>query len=101
MIAFSHLAGRWELYVNDMDNPFASGNIGAILGQFSLAYVNRILADYDGYVDMQNIDDVAYRIKFVPISDAFYTLNPDVVNSSFVEHEDGSLTFCLNPTPTT
>lgn len=97
MIGFDHLAGYWELYVNDMDNPFASGNIGAILGQFSLAYVGRILADFDGYVNMQNLDRIPHRLKFVPISNTAYTLNDELHNPSFMEHEDGSLTFCLNP----
>ena len=96
LMSFSHIAGDWDIYIDDMATPVASGTIGVIVGQISLAFQNQITADYDGFLYIENIDTVPHRFKFVPKpnSNASFTANVEQ-NPTFLEHDDGSLTFCL------
>ena len=91
-MSFSHIAGDWDIYIDDMATPVASGTIGVIVGQISLAF-HQITADYDGFLYIENIDTVPHRFKFVPKpnSNASFTANVEQ-NPTFLEHDDGSLT---------
>jgi hypothetical protein len=45
---------------------------------------------------IQSTDTSNHRIKLEPISGTSFTANTED-NPTFMEHEDGSLTFCLSP----
>lgn len=96
VMSFSYIAGVWDVYVDDMETPFATGNIGAVLSALSLAYLNRINADYDGVMMLENIDNVPHRLKFIPVSNTSYTPNLGD-NPTFVDDGNGGFYFCLNP----
>lgn len=97
LMSFIHISGDWEIYVDDMENPSVTGSIGASLAQLSLDYLGRISFDYDGFLYIINQEYIPHRFKFVPISDTSFNTFPE--NPSFIEHEDGSLTFCLSAIP--
>jgi hypothetical protein len=96
VMSFSYIAGVWDVYVDDMETPLATGNIGAVLSALSLAYLNRINADYDGVMMLENIDNVPHRLKFVPVSNTSYTPNLGD-NPTFVDDGNGGFYFYLNP----
>ena len=93
-MSFSYIAGVWDIYVDDMESVAASGNIGSAISQISTLYAGRLFCDYDGVMFIQNTDSEVHRVKLVPLSDTSFTANTEV-NSSYVGHPDGSLTFCL------
>ncbi|MEG2431477.1 MAG: hypothetical protein RSB25_07465 [Acinetobacter sp.] len=94
-MSFSQIAGVWSIYVDDMETPVATGNIGAALSQVLTTYSGKLIGDYDGVMFIQNIDNIPHRIKLVPESATSFTANVED-NSTFLVHEDGSLTFCLS-----
>ncbi len=99
LMSFSQIAGDWEIYIDDMDTPAVSGRIGQIVGQLSTIFANKIFADYDNFMLMQNLDTVPHRVKFTPIANTEYQANlPE--NPSFVADDNGSFYFCLNPSQT-
>lgn len=93
-MSFGYIAGAWSIYVDDFETPVASGNIGPALSQVLTEYNGKLIGDYDGVMYLQNIDSSNHRIKLFPISSATYTANTED-NPTFIEHQDGSLTFCL------
>ncbi|WP_288400138.1 hypothetical protein [uncultured Acinetobacter sp.] len=95
-MSFINIAGDWDIYIDDMTTPAASGTIGVIVGQISLAFQNQITADYDGFLYMENISNAPYRMKFVPIANTSFTANVEQ-NHTFMTNKDGSLSFCLAP----
>lgn len=95
-MSFSHIAGDWDIYIDDMATPVASGTIGVIVGQISLAFQNQITADYDGFLYIENISNAPYRIKFVPVANTSFTANTDQ-NPTFMTNQDGGFSFCLAP----
>lgn len=97
-MSFSQIAGVWSIYVDDMETPVATGNIGAALSQVLTTYSGKLIGDYDGVMFIQNIDNIPHRIKLVPESATSFTANVED-NPTFLVHEDGSLTFCLAAIP--
>ena len=95
-MSFSYIAGDWNIFVDDMDTAAVSENIGAATSQLSSIYVNKITADYDGFMYIENIDTVPHRFKFVPKpnSNASFTANVEQ-NPTFMVYGDGSFSFCL------
>lgn len=93
-MSFSYIAGDWNIFVDDMDTAAVSENIGAATSQLASIYVNKITADYDGFMYIENIDNVPHRLKFDPISGASFTANMEQ-NPTFMAYEDGSFSFCL------
>jgi hypothetical protein len=87
------ITGNWQIYIDDEIEPYV-GEISNALSQLLTSYSGKITGDWDGSMFMQNIDSVPHRFRFVPvdenISHVAATNNP-----TFMEHEDGSLTFCL------
>lgn len=95
-MSFSQIAGVWSIYVDDFETPVATGNIGPALSQVLTAYSGKLIGDYDGVMYIQSTDTSNHRIKLEPISGTSFTANTED-NPTFMEHEDGSLTFCLSP----
>ncbi|MEG2264117.1 MAG: hypothetical protein RSC68_07165, partial [Acinetobacter sp.] len=91
-MSFSAIAGVWSIYVDDMETPVATGNIGAALSQVISEFDGKLTGDYDGVMFIQNIDNIPHRIKLVPESATSFSPNTED-NPTFIEHEDGSLTF--------
>lgn len=97
-IDFSSIAGLWGFYLDGvllggMEWSDAQGLINAL----GFAYPGKFNGDFDGYFWMQNTDEQPHRFKFVPLHNVEFP-NSFVVtgdNPTFIEHEDGSLTFCL------
>ena len=85
------ITGNWQIYIDDEIEPY-SGKISNALSQLFSA--GKITGDWDGVMLMQNIDNVPHRFKFFPI-DENVTHVAATNNPTFIEHEDGSLTFCL------
>lgn len=97
-IYFEDFRGNWNIEIDgvlhetrgDSVGYYISENLAGILesvyaGQFVLFLVN---------AKSQNL-----RIKLIPLSDDTYTYVPTENNPTLLEHEDGSLTFCLAPRP--
>ncbi len=95
-MSFSQIAGVWSIYVDDLETSVATGNIGAALSQVLTVYDGKLVGDYDGVMYIQSTDTSNHRIKLGPISGTSYTANIED-NPTFIEHGDGSLTFCLSP----
>jgi len=95
-MSFSVIAGVWSIYVDDFETPVATGNIGPALSQVLTAYSGKLIGDYDGVMYIQSTDTSNHRIKLEPLSGTSFTANTED-NPTFMEHEDGSLTFCLSP----
>ena len=71
---------------------YFEGLAGHFIGEVTVDYPN-LHSDYDGFFWIQNQDSKDYRIKMVPVEATSY-LNV-TNNPTFIEHEDGSITFCL------
>ncbi|ENX00875.1 hypothetical protein F900_01859 [Acinetobacter modestus] len=97
-MSFSQIAGVWSIYVDDFETPVATGNIGPALSQVLTAYSGKLIGDYDGVMYIQSTDTSNHRIKLEPISGTSFTANTED-NPTFLEYEDGSLTFCLSAMP--
>ena len=95
-MSFSVIAGVWSIYVDDFETPVATGNIGPALSQVLTVYSGKLIGDYDGVMYIQSTDTSNHRIKLEPISGTSFTANTED-NPTFMEHDDGSLTFCLSP----
>lgn len=95
-MSFSVIAGVWSIYVDDFETPVATGNIGPALSQVLTVYSGKLIGDYDGVMYIQSTDTSNHRIKLEPLSGTSFTANTED-NPTFMEHEDGSLTFCLSP----
>jgi len=97
-MSFSQIAGVWSIYVDDFETPVATGNIVAALSQVISEFDGKLTGDYDGVMYIQSTDTSNHRIKLEPISGTSFTANTED-NPTFLEHEDGSLTFCLSAIP--
>ncbi len=95
-MSFSAIAGVWSIYVDDFETSVATGNIGPALSQVLTAYSGKLTGSYDGVMYIQVTDNSNHRIKLEPVSGTSFTANSEY-NPTFLEHEDGSLTFCLSP----
>lgn len=94
IMQFEHIFGTWELYVDDIF-IFESKSIG--FHQLLLDNLNFLEAPNNNnnwYI--RNLDNKVHRIKLVPVYDDMFTLPLIQNNPTFIEHEDGSLTFCLS-----
>lgn len=93
-ITFPLLTGYWELEVDDVKWG-SDGNFHplTILGDYQYL-IDTFYAPISDDFSMQNIDTQNdHRIRLIPKMSANYTAPTD--NQTFIEHEDGSLTFCL------
>ncbi|ENV36884.1 hypothetical protein F959_01691 [Acinetobacter venetianus RAG-1 = CIP 110063] len=95
-INFENISGTWDFYIDDFDDPILTGTAGSFVSLIATDYPY-IQSDYDGFFFVLNIDNQPHRFKMEPVSGASY-LNA-TRNPTFIEHEDGSLTFCLAPFP--
>ena len=93
---FNSIGGNWTIFIDDMDEPAASGSIGTVAGQLSLAFLDKISFDYDGFLFIQNTDNVPHRIKMIPISATSFDAE-SAEDPTFTVNIDGSITFCLAP----
>lgn len=96
IMSFSSISGRWSIFIDDMETPAVSNTIGSAISQLSLDYSGRIIFDYDGFVYIQNQENISHRLKFVPESETSFIPN-SADNPSFMPYEDGSFSFCLAP----
>lgn len=90
------ITGNWKIYIDDETEPYV-GYISDALSQLFSSYSGKITGDWDGAMFMQNIDNVPHRFRFVPESNTNYVPDDIEGNPTFMEHDDGSLTFCLSP----
>lgn len=87
---FGSFRGYWDMELNGVFYPSSTDLLqNYITNHFS----DKIYADYDGFINFGNISHDDHRIRLIPIMDAGYS-NP-YGNDTFMENEDGSLTFCL------
>lgn len=86
---FDRFGGYWDM---EIDGVFNKASIDILPNYIMSNLSDRLIADYDGFLNLMNISDQDMRIKLIPIKDTFYD---GYGNSTFIEHQDGSLTFCL------
>lgn len=94
-IHFPFLVGEWNVEVNG-DLHYADGfSVSWILQQ---NYSGILEAEGDGGLSVGNISASNVRIKLIPEANDDPTPEYSVEsgNPTFIEHEDGSLTFCLS-----
>ena len=46
-MSFSYIAGNWNIFVDDMQIPVATGSIGSALSQVLTQYSGKLTGDYD------------------------------------------------------
>ncbi|WP_252727879.1 hypothetical protein [Acinetobacter sp. Ac_5812] len=91
LIRFGWFTGQWDVELDGVlhhtngDNVpyFLRSNFGDILETGD-----------DGFMNIQNKDSNPHRFKFIPLSETEFTAPTN--NPTFLEHDDGSLTFCLS-----
>ncbi|MCH7388197.1 hypothetical protein MMO39_12950 [Acinetobacter modestus] len=97
-MSFSDITGDWDIYIDQMETPTISDNIGSAIYQLNDLYPDKLDGSYDGFIYMANTDSIPHRFKFVPIpnSGASFTANTEE-NLTFMTNDDGGFTFCLAP----
>lgn len=88
---FKSIGGFWDMELNgtfhksstDLLQNYIAKNLGDILS-----------VGYDGFMYLGNISESNQRIRLIPVKDTIY-FEPSE-NDTFIEQEDGSLTFCLS-----
>lgn len=60
---------------------------------------DKLSGDFDGYFWIENLDSQPHRFKMVPLNDSEVPnhYSAQDTNPTLIEHQDGSLTFCLAP----
>lgn len=98
-IHFPGIAGYWDFYLDDFNNPLLTGAANDLTYYFNTEMADKLTGDFDGFFWLENLDNQPYRFKFVPVHHDEYpnSYTPPTDNPTFTEHEDGSLTFCLAP----
>ena len=96
-ISFPSLVGAWTVLFGDIDGEpnVVEGDInGIITGLDSLPEFE---SSSDGSIYIGNVSDSHVRFKFVPHDndDPVPSYIAPTDNPTFMEHDDGSLTFCL------
>lgn len=91
-ITFATLNGVWDILINDDLYDTTGRTVEQFLQQnFDGIF---LVTTTDG-VRIENIQVSTYRFKLIPKEETSFTAPND--NITFMEQEDGSLTFCLSP----
>jgi len=87
---FGSFGGYWNMELNGVFYPSSTDLLqNYITNHFS----DKIYADYDGFMYFGNLSPNNHRIRLIPTIGARYS--NAYGNDTFMENEDGSLTFCL------
>lgn len=92
-IVFPELSGIWDI---ELDGSYYDAAEREIVFWLQSAWDTTFNTQKTGsVVNIANIDTGNHRFKLIPVhSTSFQT---PTGNITFMEHEDGSLTFCLSP----
>lgn len=92
-IVFPELSGVWDI---ELDGSYYDAAEREIVFWLQSAWDATFNTQKTGsVVNIANIDTGDHRFKLIPVhSTSFQT---PTGNITFIEHEDGSLTFCLSP----
>ena len=92
-ITFPELSGVWDIQLDGQYYDAAEREIVQWLqNSFNSTCNNHKVGTV---VNISNIDTDNHRFKLIPVQSASY--QDPTGNTTFMEHEDGSLTFCLSP----
>jgi hypothetical protein len=98
-VDFLEISGVWDFYINDFDNVVFTG----VCGDFRTYLVTNMPDQFEssyagGSFYIGNKDSQLHRFKFVPKNEP-ESINTHVPpdNPTFMEHDDGTLTFDLEP----
>ncbi|TNL51201.1 packaged DNA stabilization protein [Acinetobacter bereziniae] len=87
---FSSFGGFWDMELNGI---FYQSSSDALPYYISKHFSESLSAFDDGNMVIMNTSNIHQRIRLIPVLNATF-LEPSG-NNTFLEHEDGSLTFCL------
>lgn len=99
-IYFPYITGYWRFFVDgrliDGIPPQQSG-ANDLIYYLKTEYPEIYNGDFDGFFWVENLSDTPHRFEFVPVNDPEVpnSFTPPSNNPTFIEHPDGSLTFCL------
>lgn len=93
-IGFPFISTGWQVKVDDTNYHSDGEDIGAVI---NLHFSGILQADWDGAAYITNIDNVPHRITLTPEEEVETSFTPPEDQPTFIEHEDGRLTFCLAP----
>lgn len=88
---FKSIEGFWDMELNGV---FHQSSVDLLQNYINEHFSDTLTVGYDGFIYMGNISDTDQRIRFIPVKNARYSEPSE--NTTFMEHEDGSLTFCLS-----
>lgn len=88
---FKSISGFWDMELNGV---FHKSSVDILPNYINDHFSDQIAVGYDGFIYLGNISNNDLRIRFIPVTNASYSEPSE--NSTFMEHEDGSLTFCLS-----
>jgi len=92
-ITFPELSGVWDIQLDGQYYDAAEIEIVQWLqNSFNSTFNTHKVGNV---VNISNIDTDNHRFKLIPVQSASY--QDPTGNTTFTEHEDGSLTFCLSP----
>ena len=97
---FSYLYGQFDatVYYSPTEVYSYSGDVGDLV-RWLRDDLTGLFSDVDGFFRIENETNTQpVRVLLVPVGATSYTVPPDV-NPTFGENPDGSLQFCLAPTP--
>lgn len=95
-IRFDDFQGLWDIQLDDV----VYRTEGSLVAPYIRSNFSHILAATDsGWMKLANIDSVPHRIRLFPlnVSGQPNSFTAPTNNPTFMEHEDGSLSFCLVP----
>lgn len=87
---FGGFRGFWDMEIN---GTFYKSSVDTLQNYVNKYFKDSLIVDSDGFMVIENILQENQRIRLIPVLDATYS-EPSG-NNTFMEHEDGSLTFCL------
>lgn len=88
---FRSIGGFWDMELNGV---FHKSSVGLLQNYINEHFSDTLAVGYDGFIYIGNISNINQRVRFIPVENTNY-FEPSE-NSTFMEHEDGSLTFCLS-----
>lgn len=96
-IHFPGIAGYWDFYLDDFNNVLITGGANDLTFHLNTEMSDKFAGDFDGFFWIENLDTQPHRFKLIPIHHDEYpnSYTPPTDNPTFLEHEDGCLTFCL------
>ena len=96
-VNFPYIEGNWRFYLDDFEFSVVTGLANDFTSYLNTEMVGKLRCDFDGFFWVENLDTQPHRIKMSPNnSEGAQFFTPPTDNPTFVEHEDGSLTFCLS-----